>query len=141
VLPRSATAPADAEKDGDGVKEFDGDETILVVEDDPDVLAMTVTLLGKYGYLVISAPNGEDGLKLAETYGDNIDLVLSDIVMPRLNGHELAKVLKRARPKIKVLLMSGYDEAQDANVEIPEILYKPFRPTGLLRRVRESLDG
>ncbi len=139
LLPRSAAAPQDKEQDKDGVEDFAGDETILVVEDDPDVLAMIVSLLGKYGYLVISASNGEEGLKLAETYGDDIDLVLSDIVMPRMNGHELAKTLKAKRPGAKVLLMSGYDDAQDGSVEIPEILFKPFRPQGLLSRVREAL--
>src|SRR6185295_17644507 len=120
LLPRSAIAPAKQQNAGDGVEKFAGDETILVVEDDPDVLSMIVTLLGKYGYLIVSASNGEDGLKLAETYGDDIDLVLSDIVMPRMNGRELAATLKGARPKIKVVLMSGYDEAEDVSADAPD---------------------
>jgi CheY-like chemotaxis protein len=90
---------------------------------------------------VIAAGDGEEGLKLAETYGENIDLVLSDIVMPRMNGHDLARTLKRTRPQIKVLLMSGYDGAQDAGGETADLLLKPFRPHGLLRRVREVLEG
>jgi hypothetical protein len=112
-----------------------------VVEDDPDVRAMTVSLLGKYGYLVIAAGDGEEGLKLAETYGENIDLVLSDIVMPRMNGHDLAKALKKTRPQIRVLLMSGYDGALDAGSDTTNLLFKPFRPRGLLRRVREVLQA
>ena len=141
LLPRSAIAPAKQHAAGDRVEEFAGNETILVVEDDPDVLSMIVTLLGKYGYLIVSAVNGEDGLKLAEAYGDDIDLVLSDIVMPRMSGRELAATLKRARPNIKVVLMSGYDEADDTSADAPDILFKPFRPPGLLRRIREALDG
>jgi signal transduction histidine kinase/DNA-binding response OmpR family regulator len=141
MLPRSSTLPSETGKETDDAEDFAGAETILVVEDDPDVRAMTVTLLSKYGYLVISAGDGEEGLNLAETYGEDIDLVLSDIVMPRMNGHDLAKALQMKRPRIKVLLMSGYDENQDGSGEGPAILFKPFRPRGLLRRVRETLEG
>ena len=139
LLPRSRKAPVDTQKESEGAEELGGNETVLVVEDDPDVLAMIVSLLGKYGYLVISAADGEEGLRLAETYGEDIDIVLSDIVMPRMNGHDLAAALKIKRPKIKVLLMSGYDQAQAEQAEAPDILFKPFRPQGLLRRVRETL--
>jgi CheY-like chemotaxis protein len=140
LLPRSLVKPEADSGESGNTEQQAGDETILVVEDDPDVLAMITSLLGKYGYLVISATNGEEGLKLAETYSEGIDLVLSDIMMPRMNGHELVKALKETRPEVKVLLMSGYDDAQDGLVEIPEIVFKPFRPNGLLKRIREALD-
>jgi two-component system CheB/CheR fusion protein len=119
-------------------------EKILVVEDDPEMLAVTTTLLDNLGYSVIEATNGENALGVLETE-DDIDLLLTDIVMPGgLNGLALAKKAKQAYPRIKVLFMSGY--ATDAiNIEGAEelemnLLRKPFRVSEMAKTLRGILD-
>ena len=120
-----------------------GSETILVVEDEDDVRDLTCEFLKVSGYSVLSASNGLAALELLSRYSGKIHLVLSDVIMPRMGGAELAERLRMVRPETRVLLMSGYSEyssgAKDsAAAQIP-ILQKPFSRPSLVKRVREAL--
>ena len=121
-----------------------GSETILLVEDEPMVRQMVRTLLTGCGYIVLEAIQGDDALRVAEAHAGPIHLLLTDVVMPRMSGRELAERLKAVRPEVQVLFMSGYtDDAvmrhglEQAEVEL---LQKPFTHLALAQRVRRLLD-
>jgi CheY-like chemotaxis protein len=119
-----------------------GKETVLVVEDQVEVLAYAVAVLKEYGYWVIPAGTAGEALLLCERE-QHIDLVLTDIIMPNLNGRELAERLEKLRPGIRVLFMSGYTD--DAIVQRgvlehnAKFIQKPFSPEELAGKVREML--
>jgi PAS domain S-box-containing protein len=119
-------------------------ETILVVEDDDDVRAHTVELLRELGYRVIEAHDGPSGLRLLERNDQNIELLLTDVVMPKMSGRELAEAAKVRRPDIKILFISGYPRdaiARDGRLdEGVDLLQKPFNYETLSMRVRELID-
>ena len=122
-----------------------GSETILLVEDEKAVRAVTRQLLERNGYKVLEAPDGPAALALVNRTPDvPVDLLLTDVVMPGMSGRDLADQLAARRPGLRVLYMSGYTD--DAIVRHgmlePGLSYleKPFQPGGLLRKVRESLD-
>ncbi len=121
-----------------------GNETILVVEDQEDVRKLTVAVLERYGYKVLSASGGEEAIALANSFGGVIDLLLTDVVMPGMSGPVLARDLVAQR-RMRVLFMSGYTETAIAHQGIPErdldYIQKPFTPESLARRVREILDS
>ncbi len=122
-----------------------GDETILVAEDEETVRNLVVKLLVGQGYTVISAKNGKEALEVAEAHNSPIQLLLSDVVMPVLNGRELAGKLVLQRPDIKVLFMSGYtdDTIVQKGIENSrsEFIGKPFSPSALLQKVRDVLSS
>jgi len=141
-LPALGDAAADAEKPA-GTAALGGKETVLVVEDMAQVRHLAVIALKTYGYHVIQAEDAEEALAICERESGPIHLVLSDVVMPGLNGPELAKRLERLRPEIKVLLMSGYTDNAIAHNGAPggrvDFIQKPFSPEGLARKVRAVL--
>lgn len=120
-----------------------GKGTILLVEDEPALLAMARQALLGQGYTVLTAADGEHALEVAGGHRGAIDLLLTDVVMPRLGGRELARRLEKLRPGMHVLYMSGYADNQLAHEGVLEaglaVLQKPFTPRALLRRVRDSL--
>jgi CheY-like chemotaxis protein len=122
-----------------------GAERILVVEDEPGVRRLVAEILLRAGYSVDQAEHGREALALLEADADRasgaapIALVLSDVVMPELGGLELAEQLRRDRPSLPVLLMSGYPAGPVA-VDAP-LLTKPFAPEELQRQVRALLDA
>jgi signal transduction histidine kinase len=120
-----------------------GTETVVVVEDDEVVRRLTSTALRSYGYAVIEAANGKEGLEAIERHAGPIHLVITDVVMPVMSGRELAGALQRTRPDTQVLYVSGYTDAVVRHGFLdPSVLYlqKPFTPSLLARRVRDVLD-
>jgi two-component system, cell cycle sensor histidine kinase and response regulator CckA len=122
-----------------------GNETILVVEDQESIRELICEFLKSRGYTTLEATDGSEALQLAERYEAPIDLLVTDVVMPKMGGRELADRLSAARPLIKVLHMSGYAEhsaAEPGALEQSAVwLQKPFSLESLLHKVREVLDG
>ena len=121
-----------------------GTETVLVVEDAEAVREFAARVLRELGYTVLTATNGAEALQVAEGYGGPIHLLLTDVVMPGMNGQALQERLAERRPGLKVLYMSGYTENAIVlrGVLKPGTSYiqKPFTPSDLARRVRQVLD-
>jgi PAS domain S-box-containing protein len=123
----------------------EGTETILVAEDESAVRELAGEVLRKFGYTVLEAVDGEDALRIAADHGGVIDLLLTDVVMPGVNGQELAKRLTAQRPGLRVLYMSGYTDNVIAHNGILDpgtcFLQKPFTPLLLAEKVREVLSS
>lgn len=122
-----------------------GKETILLVEDEEQVRRAAVEVLNGLGYQVFEAGNGNQAIQLAQIYTQPIHLLLSDVVMPRMNGKELAEKMKVLHPETKVLFMSGYTDDIIAHHGVLEenisFIGKPFSPSMLAVKIREVLGG
>src|SRR4051794_304240 len=142
-LPSVSDAPASI-PDAEQRPVQGGSETILLVEDEPALRRKLQQILEQAGYEVLVAADGEQAHQLASPDTFPIDLLLTDMVMPRISGLRLAERLLKGRPQMKVLYMSGYPHAPDGSAQTlqlpPGFLQKPFTRDRLLRRLRESLD-
>ena len=116
-----------------------GSETILVAEDDPAVRALATDMLREHGYTVLAAADGEEALLVAECHAAPIHLLLTDVMMPRMNGLELARAFGSIRPHARVLYMTGYAEMPAAADGI--IVQKPFSVFVLMDAVRRALEA
>jgi CheY-like chemotaxis protein len=116
-----------------------GDETILLVEDEDAVRRLAQTVLRARGYQVLVAETAEAALALSRAHAERIHLLLTDVVLPGMNGHRLAEILRAERPGLAVLLTSGYFDARDGVEETDPLLRKPFTPDGLVEKVRSML--
>jgi signal transduction histidine kinase/CheY-like chemotaxis protein len=121
-----------------------GDETILVVEDEAGVRELTCEFLNSAGYRVLQAHDGADAIEVAARYHGTIALLLTDMVMPRMGGRDLAERLRTGCPAMKVLFISGYAEyseiSKDQAVNEQRVLQKPFSRQQLLENVRTVLS-
>ncbi|MBU4185585.1 MAG: transporter substrate-binding domain-containing protein [Proteobacteria bacterium] len=124
--------------------EISGSETVLIVEDDDALRNLAKNVLKKYGYTILEAENGEKALNVSETYEGSIHLLLTDVVMPKMSGSDLAEKLQSIRPETRVIYMSGYTDNAIVHhgVLAPGLNFieKPFSPEGLARKAREVLD-
>jgi CheY-like chemotaxis protein len=123
--------------------ELTGKETILLVEDEEMVRELAVESLRGCGYAILQASNGKEALSICESHTGKIDLLVTDLVMPGMNGIELSRTFRDSHPGVPVLFMSGY--AEDALEDLGHLadrqsfLQKPITPTSLSRKIREML--
>ncbi len=124
---------------------FAGTETILLVEDEEVVRTFVKTILKDNGYNVLEAANGYDALEIGRTYKDPIDMLLTDLIMPRMSGTELKTKILALRPGIRCLFMSGYtdDSISEHGVLNSETAFieKPFSPDAISQKIREVLEA
>jgi CheY-like chemotaxis protein len=122
-----------------------GSETVLVVEDNDTILTLITTALSRLGYHVLSAGDGPTALERYGRSEDDIKILITDVMMPRMTGRELAHKLNQLRPTMKVLFASGYsqDVASRSGACDPDInfIQKPYTPHGLAARIRQLLDS
>jgi CheY-like chemotaxis protein len=122
-----------------------GSETILLVEDEEGVRGLARIALVSQGYHVLEARDGAEAIKMATEFAGAIDMVITDVVMPRMSGREVSDSLAESRPGIKVLYVSGYTDDAIVRHGVCEkgtaFLHKPFGPATLVRKIRETLDG
>ena len=143
-LPRLDAAPVTEDRSVRPTIGPGGTETILLVEDEEGVRELARDILRASGYTVLEARNGAEALLLCERHQGPLDMLLTDVVMPRMSGRELAERLAPLRPDLSVLYMSGYTD--DAVIRHGVLragtafLQKPFTPAALVQRVRETLD-
>jgi PAS domain S-box-containing protein len=142
-LPRVAEEADAVEKDSGEIKIQRGSETILLVEDNDMLRDFAVKVLRKSGYTVLEAGNGKEALDTSARHQGPIQLLVTDVVMPGMNGRELARRLNSLRPEMKVMYISGYTDNAIVHHGMLEegvfFLQKPFTPNLLLSKVREVL--
>lgn len=144
-LPRTDSVQSVSASESGKGRNFDGKETVLLVEDDTAVCNLVRAVLSSHGYTVVCPSRPQDAEQLFEQRGGRFDLLLSDVVMPEISGTELAKRLCVRNPAMKVLFMSGYigDAIVRKGIQAKEVgfLQKPFAPLTLAQKVRQALDG
>jgi DNA-binding NtrC family response regulator len=117
--------------------------TILLADDDQQVREMLAYVLEAYGFHVIKASDGFEACGLFMNAPDRIDLLVSDVLMPKMNGVDAYRIMRRIKPDLPAILLSGYPNGLDMNHEddciIPEIIAKPLRPDYLISRIHELL--
>jgi CheY-like chemotaxis protein len=142
-LPRIDAGASPAVESSARTPESQGCKTVLLVEDQEDVRKLVTTILKKHGYEVMEARNGAEACVISQQYAGEIHLLMTDVVMPGMNGKELSERLKTARPNIKVLFNSGYtaDVIAHRGVLEPHVSYlpKPFSAETLVSKVRDVL--
>jgi signal transduction histidine kinase/CheY-like chemotaxis protein len=141
-LPRM-DGPPEPERKPAGESKQKGSETILLVEDQDAVRTFTIAALKRYGYRVVEASDGEEAIAVAGQYPGRIHLLLTDVVLPGMNGRELSERLKASHPDLKVLFVSGYTADVIAHRGVLDhglsFLHKPYSPRELAAKVRELL--
>lgn len=142
-LPR-VDLPADAvQVDHPGLENLSGEGTVLVVDDDDAICELAAKILYQYGYHVITATSGKDAERWAREFDQEIHLLVTDVVMAGTSGQQLAEKLKKQRPTLKIIYMSGYQHlthSHEVPVDLPAaILGKPFAPADLAREAKKIL--
>ena len=132
-------APAEAVAAAPDVGSLSGNETILVVEDEEGLRKYVRETLERRGYKVVDTGSGREALQIARTASRPIDLLLTDMVMPEMNGAELTEAFSQARPHVPVLRMSGYSDRMWSQNPSSDFVQKPFTPSMLLKSIRTLL--
>ena len=130
------TAPASAIVKGEGI--------VLLAEDDRSVRRLVVSELTRRGFTVLEAEDGAAALEMFRKEKDRVDILVTDVVMPRMNGADLAKAAERIRPGLKILFISGHPERSGAGLDptgVTNLLMKPFTADVLAARIKESISG
>jgi CheY-like chemotaxis protein len=143
-LPRAVGAPAAGDQRQE-LRAPPGRETVLVVEDDPSIRDLAQRVLRKRGYTVLAAAKPGEAVALAGEEGRQVDLLVTDVMLPEMSGPDLARILAAQQPGLPVVYMSGYTDTtvvrggqlQPGATFLP----KPFGPEALLKKVREVLDA
>lgn len=117
-----------------------GETVILVAEDEPVVRNLVRLMLAKEGYAVLTANDGMEALEIFESFKDQIHLLLTDVQMPRMSGNELAELVRKQRPEVKIMMMSGGTATIILAENMPDaFLSKPFIPPTLLQCIQKVL--
>jgi PAS domain S-box-containing protein len=145
LLPATGLAPEALDGEAPEPAAARGQETVLLVEDEEIVRAIVSEMLEANGYRVIHAIDGEEAVRLAAAHNGDIDVLVTDVVMPRMSGQEVAERILEARPHVRTVFVSGYTESAIANHGVlapgTSFLQKPFTGDDLARAVRELLDA
>jgi CheY-like chemotaxis protein len=143
-LPRATEGIAPDRKEHVEVSGLTGEETVLLTEDDDLVRKMIVRFLSKYGYRVLEAANGKEAMEISRQFRGTIHLLITDVIMPGMNGKELSERLRSERPDMKVLFMSGYTQniIMQKGILPATIHYaqKPFSERTFALKVREVME-
>ncbi|MFW5868927.1 MAG: PAS domain-containing hybrid sensor histidine kinase/response regulator, partial [Armatimonadota bacterium] len=145
-LPRVESGEAaDLDDEERSREDLRGGETVLVVEDDEIVRKLVTSVLTRHGHTVLSAESAEEALEVAAAHRDGIEIMVTDVIMPGMNGPELAEEMAAHHPDMPVLFVSGYAEEAIMHEGVLDegihFMQKPFGPEKLLRRIRSVLDG
>jgi two-component system cell cycle sensor histidine kinase/response regulator CckA len=129
----------------DNRKSQPGRETLLVVEDDDSVREFTVRMLNILGYSVLSAPDGHKALELFKSQASQIDMVITDMVMPNMTGKQFVEAIRQLDKNMKIMFVSGYgaEDALDGMTLDPSVAFfqKPYTRDQFSKKIREVLDG
>ena len=118
-------------------------QNILVIDDNEEILVALKNFLRKKNYIVASATNGLDGLKLFESAADEFDLVITDLVMPNISGVAVISIIKKKNPDIPVIAITGYGEQPEAlakEARADTVIEKPFKLNKLIKTIQKLLD-
>ncbi|RDH86034.1 MAG: hypothetical protein DIZ80_00760 [endosymbiont of Galathealinum brachiosum] len=141
-FPRNAVVNKSVRSSSEGLSEKDitGTETILIVDDESELRSLASDILSMNGYQVLSAESGKTALQILQK--ESVDLMLTDVIMPEMDGYELSDKVKRLYPGIQILVTSGFnDENQSSRVHTDQQLAKPYKVDVLLAKVRQLLDS
>jgi two-component system, cell cycle sensor histidine kinase and response regulator CckA len=145
LLPAASEAPSKPKDRHTEGTAAGGLETLLVVEDEPDLRELTRIFLESYGYKVLATSSAEQAIQTAEVFAEPIDLLLTDVIMPGMSGRQLAEKILTKRPQTKIVYMTGYTDDMVVQHKVLEpgtnLLQKPFTKFDLAERVRATLDG
>jgi len=144
-IPRHVETTTDMQTTASTEPVVSGDEIVLLVEDEPTLLQMSRTMLGRLGYTVLAAGTPSEAIRLAGEYSGQIHLLATDVIMPEMNGRELSLRLLESRPEMKCLYMSGYTANIIANQGVLKegvsFIQKPFSKNELASKVREAMES
>ena len=118
-----------------------GTETLLVIDDEEIIRNLVSSQLSKFGYTVLLGTDGKDGLDVFRRKRDEIALILLDVSMPNMSGHEILPILRSLNPEVKVIVITGYAAASTQLPEVQAVMQKPFKQEDLARTVRDVLDA
>lgn len=142
LLPQATTDIAHPAATSSDAKTHGGEEWILLVEDDPSVRQLICKILSDYGYRVLQAGTAQEGIGIFKEHGDQIQMLVTDLIMPGMNGLALAESILKMRQKLPILFISGFvdDESHRVQIQNSYFLHKPLVPREFVLKVRQILN-